>query len=122
MCWDVDIVQRPDTELVDADYWSRLGFDIKFDPLFCEYIKFTHHLWMSNPAPTDLPMQPKNMPYYRGPRCHKPTTEGTTADTMYIQSLLTDIATSTGWGHTHLLNVLICFGETEPAVLAATPS
>ena len=34
MCWDVDIVHRPDTELVDADYWSRLGVDIDFDPLF----------------------------------------------------------------------------------------
>ena len=22
MCWDVDIVHRPDTALVDADYWS----------------------------------------------------------------------------------------------------
>ena len=34
MCWDVDIVHRPDSELVDADYWSRLGVDIKFEPLF----------------------------------------------------------------------------------------
>ena len=31
MCWDVDIVHRPDTKLVDADYWSRLGVDIEFD-------------------------------------------------------------------------------------------
>ena len=22
MCWDVDIVHRPDVELVDVDYWS----------------------------------------------------------------------------------------------------
>jgi hypothetical protein len=35
MCWDVDIVHRPDTELIDADYWSRLGVDLDFDPLFC---------------------------------------------------------------------------------------
>jgi hypothetical protein len=33
MCWDVDIVHRPDTELVDADYWSRFGVDLDFDPL-----------------------------------------------------------------------------------------
>jgi hypothetical protein len=67
-------------------------------------------------------MQPKNMPYYRRPRFHKPTPEGATVDTIHIQSLLTDIATSAGWGHTHLSNILICFGELQPAALAATPS
>jgi hypothetical protein len=122
MCWDVDIVHRPDRKLVDADYWSRLGIDIKFDTLFYEYIKFTCQLWTSNPAPTDLPMCPKNMPYYRGPCFHKPTPEGTAANTMHVQGLLTDIATSTGWGHTHLLNILIRFRELKPAVLAATLS
>jgi hypothetical protein len=25
MCWDVDIVHRPDHELIDANYWSRLA-------------------------------------------------------------------------------------------------
>ena len=67
-------------------------------------------------------MQPKNVPYYRGPCYQKPTTEGITANTMHIQSLLMDITTSTGWGHTHLSNVPVCFGETEPTFLAATPS
>jgi hypothetical protein len=28
ICWDVDIVHRPDVELVDANYWSHLGVDI----------------------------------------------------------------------------------------------
>jgi hypothetical protein len=37
VCWDVDIIHRPETELVDADCRSRLGIDIEFDPLFCEY-------------------------------------------------------------------------------------
>jgi hypothetical protein len=36
MCWDADIVHRPDSELVDVDYWSRLGADIDFNPLFCD--------------------------------------------------------------------------------------
>ncbi len=67
-------------------------------------------------------MRPKNMLYYRGPHFHKPTPEGTAADTTHVQGLLTDITTSTGWGHTHLSNVPICFEELEPAVLAATPS
>ena len=67
MCWDVDIVHRPDSELVDANYWLQLGIDIDFDPLFREYLEYTHHLRHSSPVPTDLPMHPKNMPYYRGP-------------------------------------------------------
>ncbi len=82
MCWDVDIVHPPDSELVDADYWSRLGTDIEFDPLFREYLEFTRQLRRSNPAPSDLPMRPKNMPYYRGPRFQRTTsTESDNADT-----------------------------------------
>ncbi len=34
MCWSVDIVHRLDWHLVDADFWSRFGVDVKFDPLF----------------------------------------------------------------------------------------
>ena len=44
MCWDVDIAHQPDTELVDADYWSRLGVDLNFDPLYQKYLQLTHHL------------------------------------------------------------------------------
>ncbi len=42
MCWDVDIVHRPNMELVDADYWSRLGVDIELDPLFKKSISNSH--------------------------------------------------------------------------------
>ena len=123
MCWDVDIVHRPYSELVDADYWLRLGIDIDFDPLFREYLEYTCHLCHSNPAPTDLLMRPKNMPYYRGPRfqCTTPT-ESNNADTLHIQSLLTDITTSTDWGHTHLSNVPIHVGQLALAVHTATSS
>ena len=44
MCWDVDIVHCPDSELVNANYWSRLGTDIEFDPLFWEYLQFIRQL------------------------------------------------------------------------------
>jgi hypothetical protein len=73
MCWDIDIVHRPDSELVDANYWSHLRADLNLDPLFRRYLELTHHLRQSLPAPTDLPMRPENMPYYRGPRIQKPT-------------------------------------------------
>ena len=68
MCWDVDIVHRPDYELIDADYWSRLGVDLFFDPLFRKYLELGSTMRKSKPAPVDLPMRPENMPYYRGPR------------------------------------------------------
>jgi hypothetical protein len=32
MRWDVDIVHRPDLQLVDANYWSCLGVNTDFDP------------------------------------------------------------------------------------------
>ncbi len=58
MCWDVDIVHWPDSKLIDANYWSCLGANLTFDPLFRKYLQLTHQLRKSNPAPRDLPMHP----------------------------------------------------------------
>ena len=80
MCWDVDIVHWHDTELVDADYWSRLSVNLTFDPLYRKYLQLTLHLRSSKPAPTDLPMRPENMPYYHGPRIQKPSPENESAE------------------------------------------
>ncbi len=55
MCWDVDIVHRNDIHLTDADYWSRLGADICYDPLFKSYLDFDRGLHEKFPAPVDLP-------------------------------------------------------------------
>ena len=68
-------------------------------------------------------MRPENMPYYRGPCFQRTTsTESDNANTLNIQSLLMDITTSTGWGHTHLSSVPLRFCETAPEVHTATPS
>ena len=40
MCWDINIVHRPDTALVDADYWSRLGVDLDYNPILCGYLAY----------------------------------------------------------------------------------
>ena len=58
MCWDVDVVHRPDTELVDADYWSRLGVDLDFGPLLRGYLAYALARRHLSPPPTDLPMRP----------------------------------------------------------------
>jgi hypothetical protein len=39
MCWDMDIEHRNNIHLTDADYWSRLGADICYDPLLKDYIE-----------------------------------------------------------------------------------
>jgi hypothetical protein len=109
MCWDVDIVHRPDSELVDANCWSRLGANIDFDPLFRDYLDYTAKLRKSNPTPTDLPMHPENMPYYRGSRVQPVTKASDSEDALHIQSLLTDIVMSNGTGHTHLSNIPVQF-------------
>ncbi len=67
MSWDIDIVHRPDTKLVDADYWLRLGIDLEFNPLLHDYLENALQHCKLNSPPTDLPMRPENMPYYRGP-------------------------------------------------------
>ncbi len=28
MCWDVDIIHRPDSQLLDANYWFCLGINV----------------------------------------------------------------------------------------------
>ena len=116
MCWDVDIVHLPDSKLFDADYWSHLGTDITFDLLFRKYLQLTHQLPQSKPAPTDLPMRPENMPYYRGPRILPPTPTAESENILHIQGLLTDLIVSDGRGHTHLSNAPIQFGKIDSSL------
>ena len=44
MCWDMSIEHRNDHWLTDADYFSRLGADLCFDPLLRDYIQRTDFL------------------------------------------------------------------------------
>jgi hypothetical protein len=93
MCWDVDIVHRSNDFLVDADYWSRLNKDLCYDPTFQEYLQFVSSFRTAHPPPTALPIQPENMPYYRGPRVrHQEESDDTNVDTA-AASLLTTIIT-----------------------------
>ena len=56
MCWDVDLEHRTNEYLVDADYWSRLGKDLCFDPLLLEYVNQVIGLRKKYPAPEQLLM------------------------------------------------------------------
>ena len=60
-------------------------------------------------------MRPENMPYYHGPRFQEPSNVAVPANALHIQSLITKIVSSFGYGHTHLLNVPIQFGKFNSA-------
>ncbi len=111
MCWDVDIIHRPDSKLVHADYWSRLGANINFDPFFRDYLDYTAKLRKSHPAPMDIPMRPENMPYYRGLQIQPVTKTSNAANALHIQSLLTDIIILSCTGQAFLSNIPVLFGH-----------
>ena len=116
MCWDANIVHQPDVELIDVDNWSQLGADLNFDPLYRKYLELTRQTRQSHPDPTDLPMRPVNMPYYRGPRIQKPTPEVESADTHYIQGLLSELIVLEGGGHTTLSNRPVRFEQLQSSL------
>ena len=68
MGWDVKIVHRTNDYLVDADYWSRLDSDLCYNPSFKKYPRLVAEMQKNYPAPKELSMKDKHMPYYRGPR------------------------------------------------------
>ncbi len=112
-CWGVDIIHQPDSELVDANYWSCLSIDVDFDSPFCDYLQCIMDLRKSHATPTNLPIHPKNMPYYCGP-CILPVTDAPkTTDDLHIQSLNTDIVIFPSTGNTALYNAPVCFGHMD---------
>jgi hypothetical protein len=122
MCWDCDIVHRPESQLVDADYWSCLGVDLEYDPLFLEYLQKTCQLRRLSPPTTSLPMLPDNMPYNRSPRITTPnlaqsSSQESDAEAHHINTLITNVASHDNQSYTHLSNVPVRFGKlsTPPA-------
>ncbi len=72
MCWDMIIEHRNDVCLTDADYFSRLGADLCFDPLLKDCVQHIQSIKCRSPAPTELPIAPEHQPYFRGPRLNLP--------------------------------------------------
>ena len=108
----MDIVHRNNIYMTNADYWSRLGEDICYDPLFKSYLDFDCGLCKTFPAPVDLPMLPENMPYYCSP-CVVPSspTDELTIDAHHCQSLFSQVLTHDSNGLSHLSINPVTFGE-----------
>jgi hypothetical protein len=116
MCWDVDIVHQKDNYLVDADYWSRFGADLCFNPLFKKYLELNKSLCSTNPAPSNFPMLPENMPYYRGPRTMPIQLPPDPSDDAHCQTIISTLLVDNCHGLCHLSNSCIHFGEFEKAI------
>ena len=117
MCWNVRIVHRNDIWLVAPDYLSRLDADLCYDPLLREYVQRTAALRTANPVPSDLPMKPENMPYYRGPRTPKqsPSIEPDPVAQATVSAILVDQC----HGMDHLANVPVHFGTFDSTAAPA---
>jgi hypothetical protein len=114
MCWDMDIEHRNDTFLGDADYWSRLGEDLCFDPLLKTYIEQVNSFRQRSPSPTALPPSPANMPYFRGLRLPTAAATPTNSHNPVHTSIAFDSAHHT-IGLQHLSNHAVQFGTySEP--------
>jgi hypothetical protein len=111
MWWDVDIVYRNNSYIKDADYWSQLGADLCFNPLFKTYLDLNRSLCLESPAPSSILMKPKNMPYYHGPPIMPSTDTDDTSDAAHCQAIVSPIMIKNCHGLCHLSNVPIQFGN-----------
>ncbi len=116
MCLDVDIVHQNDKYLVDADYWSHLGANLCFNPLFKKYLELNKSLRSTNPAPSNLPMLPEYMPYYRGPRTMPIQLPPDPSDDAHCQTIISTLLVDNCHGLCHLSNNPIHFGKFEKAI------
>jgi hypothetical protein len=95
----MDIEHRNDIFLSDADYWSRLGVDLCFNPLLKTYIKQVNLFCQRSPSLTALPPSPENMPYFRGPRLPKEATTPADSQNLVHTSMAIDGAPTIGFQH-----------------------
>ncbi len=107
--WDINIVHRNDHYIMDADYWSHLGTNLCFDPLFKTYLIITRMLCIKNPPPTSFLMKPKNMPYYHRPRVIQPNTTDTHSNANHSQAIILMVMVDNCHGLCHLSNIPVKF-------------
>jgi hypothetical protein len=116
MCWDVNIGHQNSHNISDSDYWSQLGADLCFDPLFKAYLELTWSLCLENPPPSSFPMQLENMPYYHGPRITTPPDNTVdTTNAAHCQPIVSTLLIDNCCGLCHLSNVPVKFGKVKKA-------
>ncbi len=116
MCWDVDIIHWNDNYLIDAGYWSRLGTNLRFNPLFKKYLELTRSLCLLHPAPSSLPMLPENMPYYHGLQIIPTLLSPDPFNDAHCQTIISTLLVNICHGLCYLSCILVQFGEFEKAI------
>jgi hypothetical protein len=111
MGWDANIVHRNDHYITDADYWSCLGADLCFDPLFKTYFNIMQMLRIKNPPPTLFPMKPENISYYRGQQVIQPNTTDMHSNANHSQAIVLTVMGDNCHGLCHLSNIPVKFGN-----------
>ena len=97
--------------LGDADFWSRLDADLCFDPFLCEYIEFSQSMRCQHPSPTQLPILPENMSYYRSPQIdNSPVITAYSMPNEPAQVVASAIIVDQCHGFSHLSNWPVRFG------------
>ena len=109
MCWDVDIVHQNNSYIMDADYWSCLGANLCFDPLFKTYLDLNWSFCLESPVLSSFSMKPKNILYYCGPRIMPPTDTDDTSDAAHCLAIISTIMIKNCHGLCHLSNFPIRF-------------
>jgi hypothetical protein len=122
MGWDVNIVHRNDHYITIADYWSRIGAYLCFDPLFKSFLNLTRTLCIENPPPTLFPMKPENMPYYRGPRVIAARNNDNCPDTNQCQAIVLTVMVDNCHGLCHLSNIPVRYGNLGRVTLSTSGS
>jgi hypothetical protein len=96
---------------MDADYWSCLGADLCFDPLFKTYLNIRWTLRIENPPLTLFPMKLENTPYFRRPRVIQPNTTDTHSNANHSQAIISTVVVDNCHGLCHLSNIPVKFGN-----------
>ena len=127
MLWPVNIVHQRAHHLTDANYMSRCGADLCYDPLVLEYLNFTTNLRKCY-TPVEGPILPQNVPGYVRPRVHRAPAGSIDAiaafETDVVDPYCAPILSSTfieeSHGHSHCLgNVPIHFDQVPNTLTTA---
>ena len=120
MCWYFDITHITNDWIVKANYWYRLEADLYFEPLFHNYIHKSINIRINHPFPESFPMQPSNIPDYRGPLIAHTGREGSIVSAnnidVYSNNLILSIIIYHSHVHVCLENFPLSFGTFDQLI------
>jgi hypothetical protein len=111
MGWDIDIVHQNNHSITGTNYWSCLGTNLCFSPLFKTYLNPTRTLCLKNPPSKSFPMKPENMAYYRGPQVLPANEDYQNTMAAHYQTIVSTVMVDNIHGLCHLSNIPVQFRD-----------